>query len=210
MLRAISRPTDRDPSKRHTSARLISHQRLDRPRGVLSATLTLPCAPGIWPAFWLLPYEPFTWPTDGEIDVAETWNGDSVNHSCLHWGFYTPQDTDKHRVVGTPVRDMEKGRPVKFEFGWIQDEGSREGRMIWWIDGVAVMKAPIPKDMARPLGDFVVVLNVAMGGNVCQGKLPAEGQYDLVVHEMSMGGEPLGGWERFERDWREVREGDRI
>lgn len=72
------------------------------------------------------------------------------------------------------------------------------------------MKAPIPAG-TRPMADFVVLLNVAMGGNVCQGQMPREGVYDLVVHEMKMLDEPEGGgWAKFEADWRRVREGDRI
>ncbi|OAP59480.1 hypothetical protein AYL99_06778 [Fonsecaea erecta] len=210
VLRAISSPNHPDAAKKYTSARLVSRQRLSRPRGSLVATLTLPCAAGIWPAFWLLPYEPFAWPTDGEVDIAETWNGDGVNHSCLHWGFYTPQDTNKHRVVATPVSGMATGRPVRFEFAWMQDPGTRQGRLLWWIDGQAVMKAPIPQG-TRPMADFVVLLNVAMGGNVCAGQLPREGAYDMVVHEMKMMEEPeAGGWARFERDWSWVRKGNMI
>ncbi|KAK7894749.1 hypothetical protein LTR67_005488 [Exophiala xenobiotica] len=210
ILRAISQPSHPDPARKYTSARLVSRQRLSRARGSLVATLSLPCGLGVWPAFWLLPYEPFTWPTDGEVDVAETWNGDGVNHSCLHWGFYTPQDTGKHRVVGTPVQGMQTGRPVRFEFSWWQDEHSRQGRMVWWIDGRPVMKAPIPQG-TRPMADFVVLLNIAMGGNVCQGQMPREGVYDMVVHEMKMLEEPEnGGWQKFEMDWARAREGDRI
>ena len=82
--------------------------------------------------------------------------------------------------------------------------------MIWWIDGVAVMKAPIPPDMDRPMRDFVVLLNVAMGGDVCQGQVPREGSYDFVVHEMRMTEEPEGGWGRFENGWNATREGDMI
>lgn len=187
----------------------MSRQRLSRARGSLVATLTLPCASGIWPAFWLLPYEPFSWPTDGEIDIAETWNGDGVNHSCLHWGLYTPQDGDKHRVVGTFVPGMQQGRPVRFEFAWHQDEGaSGHGRLLWWIDGRPVMKAPIPQG-TRPMADFVVLLNVAMGGNVCQGQEPREGHYDFIVHDLRMQAEPeMGGWARFDHDFAAAREGD--
>jgi beta-glucanase (GH16 family) len=209
-LRAISQPNNPDPARRYTSARLVSHQSLSRSQGSLTAVLSLPCAGGIWPAFWLLPREPFTWPTDGEVDIAETWNGDAVNHSCLHWGFYTPQDTQKHRVRGTPVQGMQSGRPVRFEFAWMQDPHSKQGRMMWWIDGAPVMKAPIPLDMNRRMEDFVVLLNVAMGGNVCQGVLPREGAYDFVVWEMKMQDQPDGGWTRFERDYANTREGDVI
>lgn len=99
---------------------------------------------------------------------------------------------------------------MRFEFAWNQDEGSGQGRMVWWIDGRAVMKAPIPAGTRR-MADFVVLLNIAMGGNVCQGQVPSEGAYDFVVHEMRMLTEPeVGGWGRFEQDWGWAREGDMI
>ncbi|RMZ90628.1 hypothetical protein DV736_g2142, partial [Chaetothyriales sp. CBS 134916] len=188
VLRAISQ------GGRYTSARLVSRQRLSKPRGCLTAWLTSPCDSGIWPAFWLLPFEPFSWPTDGEVDIAETWNGDLENHSCLHWGFYTPEDGWKHRVRGTRISDMAQ-RAVKYEFAWEQDEqGGGKSRLVWWIDGRPVMKAPIP-DGQRPMRDFQVIVNIAMGGNVCQGQRPRDGTYDFVVHEVSMSDEPEGGWE---------------
>jgi beta-glucanase (GH16 family) len=208
-LRAISTPSHPDPARRYLSARLVSRARLSRPRGSLIATLTLPCASGIWPAFWLLPFEPFTWPHDGEIDIAETWNGDQQNHSCLHWGFYSPEDRAKHRAIGSHVQNM-ANRPVRFEFAWWQDEATRGGQLMWWIDGAPVMRAEIPKDMRREMKDFVVLLNIAMGGNVCAGKLPGLGSYEMIVHEMKMCEEPEGGWGRFEGDWQRTREGNMV
>lgn len=203
VIRAItSNHPSTPPEFRHTSARLVSRATLSRPRGSLTAVLTLPCAPGIWPAYWLLPVEPFTWPHEGEVDIAETWNGERKNHSCLHWGFYTPEDTQKHRVVSTDIPDMPT-RPVRFEFAW--DEQSR--RMIWWVDGRPVMKAMIP-DGTRPLSQWTVLLNVAMGGNVCAGQVPSDGYYDLVVHELRMCEEPdIAGWARFEAGWNACPEG---
>lgn len=56
--------------------------------------------------------------------------------------------------------------------------------------------------------DFQVIINVAMGGNVCQGQRPRDGQYDFVVHEVAFRDEPEGGWGRFENDWRGAREGN--
>jgi beta-glucanase (GH16 family) len=210
VLRAIATPNHPDPARKYTSARLVSHQRLSRPRGSLVATLTLPCASGIWPAFWLLPFEPFAWPHEGEVDIAETWNGDGVNHSCLHWGFYTPQENWKHRVIGTPIPGMQQGRPVRFEFAWDQDERTNQGRLLWWIDGRPVMKSDIPQG-TRPMKDFVVLLNIAMGGNVTQGQTPREGSYDFVVHDLRMLDSPENGsWARFEADFRATRNGDTL
>merc|ERR1712000_446305 len=74
VLRALAQNQSPDPEQKYTSARLVSRATLARDRGCLTAMIQSPCAPGIWPAFWLLPQEPFSWTTDGEIDIAETWN----------------------------------------------------------------------------------------------------------------------------------------
>jgi len=205
VLRAFAEPSHPDPERRYTSARLVSKETLSRDRGCLSAELLLPCADGIWPAFWLLPREPFAWPGDGEVDVAETWNGDHENKSCLHWGLHGAEP-QKHRTMGTPIPDMHT-RPVRFDWAWEQQPGpDQAGRMLWWIDGRPVMRAQIPEG-TRPLRDWNVLLNVAMGGNVCQGKTPVEGQYDMVVHSLYLASEPQGGWGRFESDWHRAADG---
>ncbi|KXJ87902.1 concanavalin A-like lectin/glucanase domain-containing protein [Microdochium bolleyi] len=203
VLRALSRPDHPDPAQRYTSARLVSRQTLARHRGVLTTWLTLPCAEGIWPAFWLLPKEPFSWPRDGEIDIAETWNGDQENHSCLHWGFYNAEDHAKHLVRGTHIPDMHTGRPIRFDFAWDCEAtgGGAPGRFMWYVDGRPVMKNLMPEG-TRNIADWCIIMNVAMGGNVCQGKVPRAGHYDMVVHEVRLREEPEnGGWGKFEQDW---------
>lgn len=57
--------------QRYTSARLVSKQRLSRKSGYVTIGLSAPSAEGIWPAVWLLPEEPFSWPADGEVDIFE-------------------------------------------------------------------------------------------------------------------------------------------
>ncbi|KAH8598940.1 concanavalin A-like lectin/glucanase domain-containing protein, partial [Bisporella sp. PMI_857] len=203
IVRAIAR------NGQFTSARLTSHMPLSKQRGSLVAVATPPCAPGIWPALWLLPTEPFQWPNEAEIDILETWNADGVNHTCLHWGHFNGEDWNKHRVVETNVENM-ANRPIRYEFVWEQDESKGRndggGRAVWYIDGRAVMKAEIPQG-ARRMSDWQVIINVAMGGNVCQGKTPADGHYDLIVHELKLADEPTGGWGQFENDWRSAPEG---
>ncbi|CAG8951494.1 hypothetical protein HYFRA_00007410 [Hymenoscyphus fraxineus] len=192
---------------KYTSARLISEQRLARTCGFLSATVRAPCAHGIWPAFWLLPAQPFTWPNDGEVDIFESWNGDCVNHSCLHWGHFNGEDWNKHRVLETPIHDMAH-REVTMGFAWQQngDHNGAGGKMVWYIDGKAIMKANIPEGTRR-LSDYRIIINVAMGGNVCQGKLPADGTYDFVLRDLGMWDTPPGGWDQFTRDFEGTTEG---
>ena len=127
-----------------------------------------------------------------------------MNHSCLHWGNYNGEDWDKHRVMETRIGDMGSGRPVRYELVWEQDESANRntggGRAVWYIDGRPVMKAPIPPG-ARRMSDWQIIINVAMGGNVCQGKTPANGHYDMVIYELKLCDDPTGGWSRFEADW---------
>jgi hypothetical protein len=191
----------------YTSARLTSHQTLSRPRGYVTATILAPVAEGIWPAYWLLPKDPFQWPNDGEVDIFESWNGDCVNHSCLHWGHYNGEDWNKHRVTETPLHDMSR-QPHTFGFAWTEEDGIPDwrGRMIWYIDGRPVMKGNIPPGTRR-MEDYRILINIAMGGNVCQGKLPKDGYYDMVVSDLKMCEEPQGGWQQFEQAWSSCPEG---
>ncbi|KAF2871696.1 concanavalin A-like lectin/glucanase domain-containing protein [Massariosphaeria phaeospora] len=191
----------------YTSARLTSHQTLSRPRGYLTATVLPPCAEGIWPAYWMLPKDPFQWPGDGEVDIFESWNGDCINHSCLHWGHYNGEDHNKHQVVTNHLHDM-MHQPHTFGFAWTEEEGipGWRGRMLWYIDGRPVMKANIPAGTRR-LEEFRILINVAMGGTVCAGMLPREGYYDLVVSDLKMCEEPTGGWGEFEKAWGSTPEG---
>ncbi|RDA91237.1 hypothetical protein CP533_3396 [Ophiocordyceps camponoti-saundersi (nom. inval.)] len=199
VIRAVANNSSTEPDKKYTSARLVSRQTLARDQGVLTAVIQSPCADGIWPAFWLLPQEPFSWPTDGEIDIAETWNGDCENKSCLHWGFH--HEPQKHRVLGTKIPDMHC-RPVRYDFAWQQPDGRPgQGRLLWYLDGRPVMKTSVPEG-TRPMRDMNILLNVAMGGNVCGGKTPADGSYDMIVSTLFLSAElENGGWERFDRDW---------
>ena len=68
------------------------------------------------------------------------------------------------------------------------------------------MKASIPPK-TRPLRSFQIIINVAMGGNVCDGVMPMNGCYDMVVHEISLCEEPIGGWQEFDRAYSRVPEG---
>ena len=101
-------------------------------------------------------------------------------------------------------------KTIRYEFVWEQDESKGRndggGRAMWYIDGRSVMKAEIPPG-ARRMDDWQIIINVAMGGNVCQGKMPADGHYDLVLHELKLMDEPTSGWGQFEADWQQAPEG---
>lgn len=105
------------------------------------------------------------------MDICETWNGVQVNGACLHWGQYTPEDSDKHRVLKLPVPNMDQEHA--YGFSW------SGRRLVWFIDGYPTMKAVLPQT-CRDIREFNIIINVAMGGNVMQGQKPAPGHYDMV------------------------------
>lgn len=190
--------TCHDGSSSFTSARLVSKQCLDYEQGYLEADIDVPHAKGIWYAFWLLPRKPFAWPSDGEVDIAEGWDGKRENGNCLHWGHFNGQDYAKHRVHYHPVRD---GRN-HYGFCW-----SKDG-LIWYFNGKPTMHAKVPQGV-RPWPDFQIVLNIAMGGNVLKGSRPhVPCLHEMVVRNLKMCHSPPGGWQTFETAWQQSREGE--
>lgn len=137
----------------------------------------------------------------------ENWNNEKTNHSCLHWGHYSGEDAQKHRVVQTPLSDLTT-QPHTYGFAWIEEDGIPDwrGRLIWYIDGRPVMKGNIPAG-SRRMEDYRILINIAMGGTCNKGQLPSEGYYDLVVSDLKMCEEPVGGWHAFEQAWGATPEG---
>jgi hypothetical protein len=140
------------------------------------------------------------------VDIFEAWNGGDECHSCLHWGNYTDfADKSKHRVVNNRIPAIEG--PHEYGFAWDQVEGNADGGyLIWYIDGRAVMRAQRPPGTRR-LESWRVLLNIAVGGSVCDGAVPSDGSYDMVVSKLSMSDDPPGGWQRFGQDWNSAPEG---
>lgn len=89
-----------------------------------------------------------------------------------------------------------------FAFAWDQPQNGQGGRMVWYIDGRPAMKATVPEGTRR-LSEFRIIANVAIGGNVCSGQIPADGNYDLVIHELKFEDLPSG----FDQAWNQAPEG---
>ena len=52
--------------------------------GYFEARLKLPTGKGTWPAFWMMPKNYTAWPDDGEIDIMERLNNDSIAYQTVH------------------------------------------------------------------------------------------------------------------------------
>lgn len=135
----------------------------------------------------------------------ESWDGAALNHACLHWGQHGGADAGKHRVVQTRVPDLDRAAGHAYALAWDQAPGG-PGVLLWYLDGRPVMRAAIPAGIRR-IAEFQVKLNVAAGGDVVQGRRPADGVYDMVVHEVGLFESPPGGWDAFRRDFGSAPEG---
>ena len=85
--------------KQYTSSKLITSGKFNARYGRYEASIKLPSAGGIWPAFWMLP-ENGSWPFTGEIDIMESQhkNPESIggtvhyNNGCLLYTSPSPRD----------------------------------------------------------------------------------------------------------------------
>ena len=210
VIRAVANSNRTDPYRvlKYTSARLTTKQTLSKQCGFVAAVLTPPCASGVWPAFWMLPKAPFSWPTQGEVDIFESWNGDLINHSSLHWGNFDTADAKKHRTIETSTPGMARPEGHMYGFAWDQkeDKDGSPGRLVWYVDWKPVMKADIPLGTRR-MSNYSIIFNIAMGGNVIQNVTPVDGVYELVVHSLELYEAPPGGWGQFNNDYHTAAEG---
>ena len=82
-------------SDEYTSARLITHRKVELTYGRIEARMRLPRGRGIWPGFWMLganlPTTP--WPGCGEIDIMENLGHDPRTiYGTVHGPGYSGRD----------------------------------------------------------------------------------------------------------------------
>ncbi|WP_020110510.1 glycoside hydrolase family 16 protein [Rhodococcoides fascians] len=166
---------DRKPAPNNfTSARVVSFGKQSvTPPVRLEASIKMPRAAGLLPAFWLLGLEPgneYNWPRQGEIDVVEIpgTNGPSFN---LHGPARNNSSTDVKTGSGmSPISDGFH----TYRVDWFPD------RITWFVDGV--QKFTVTKSDYEAKGGnwkpfsgawpHYVLFNVAVG-NDWVGKAPA-------------------------------------
>jgi hypothetical protein len=150
----------------------------------------------------------FHWPTTGEVDIFESWNGDLVNHSSLHWGDFKKEDANKHHSIDTNTPDMARPEGRMYGFAWDQEEDKdgSPGRMVWYVDWKPVMKASTPPG-TRKMSDYTILFNVTLGGDAIQNVAPVDGVYELVVHSLDLYEAPPGGWSEFNNEYNTTAEG---
>ncbi|TSE06004.1 family 16 glycosylhydrolase [Aquimarina algiphila] len=143
--------------KQYTSSKLITSGKFNSKYGRYEASIKLPSAGGIWPAFWMLP-EQSNWPFTGEIDIMEaehknpTTIGGTVHYSNGEW-----QYNGREYNAGL---DLSAGFH-EYAVEWEPNE------IRWYVDD-QLYHTVTPANTVDPWpfadGDWYIILNVAVGG----------------------------------------------
>ncbi len=143
--------------KQYTSSKLITSQKFNSRYGRYEASIKLPSAGGIWPAFWMLP-ENGNWPSTGEIDIMEAQHknpqkvGGTVHYSNGGWRF-----NGREYDAGT---DLSQGFH-EYAVEWEPNE------IRWYVDN-QLYHTVTPANTVDPWpfseGNWYIILNVAVGG----------------------------------------------
>ncbi|AXT53862.1 T9SS C-terminal target domain-containing protein [Aquimarina sp. BL5] len=143
--------------KQFTSSKLITSGKFNSKYGRYEASIKLPSAGGIWPAFWMLP-ENGSWPFTGEIDIMESQHknpesiGGTVHYSNGGW-----QYNGREFNAGLDLSAGFHEYAVEWEPSEIR----------WYVDD-QLYHTVTPANTVDPWpfseGDWYLILNVAVGG----------------------------------------------
>jgi beta-glucanase (GH16 family) len=152
-----------------TSARLRTKGLQDFLYGKIEARIKLPDAPGVWPAFWMLPSSDVYggWAASGEIDIIESANTPTSIGGTIHFGGQWPLNTyagGSYSLGGANFADDFHTFTIEWEpdaLRWYVDGVLYYTRTSaqWWSDNA-------PGNPRAPFDQpFHLLLNVAVGGN---------------------------------------------
>ena len=145
----------------YTSGRIYS-QGAGWTYGFYEIRAKLPCAPGTWPAIWMLPTNMVKWPDDGEIDIMEQVGAEpNLIYASLHTGMF-------NHVKGTQ-RSAQKPVPTScadfhiYQLDWRPDE------ILIGVDGQGILRVANDQPGGKGAWPFNVpfrmILNLAIGGD---------------------------------------------
>lgn len=167
----------------YTSARLRTYNLAAFTYGRIEARIALPNVDGMWPAFWMLPEEDYNnqgWPVSGEIDIMEAKGSTDLSTSgALHYATSSGSHT---YVTGTKSFSSRNGESnTEFHVYAIEWE---EEEIRWYVDDDNFFTVSrrtwhpdnnrfYPDDDSAPFDrDFHILLNMAVGGDFDDGRMP--------------------------------------
>lgn len=138
--------------------------------GKVEAKMKLPAGKGVWPAFWMLPYdsEYGTWAASGELDIMEA-RGRLTDTVCgtIHYGGVWPNNghngLDYHFAEGESFEEYHiysvEWDPT--EIRWLVDGEVYNAISNWYSEAGEEGNWPYPAPFDE---EFYILLNLAVGG----------------------------------------------
>ncbi|MFW6298526.1 MAG: glycoside hydrolase family 16 protein [Bacillota bacterium] len=166
----------------YTSARLWTKPTFDQTYGRFEAKIKLPVGDGLWPAFWMLPQDDVYggWAASGEIDIMEAKGRLPMQSTgAIHYGGSWPDNTYEHGEYAFPEdRSIADFNVYAIEWEeeeirWYVNDEHMHTASSWYTEG---HDFPAPFDQ-----DFYLLLNLAVGGNFDDGRMPPDSLFDDPV-----------------------------
>jgi beta-glucanase (GH16 family) len=169
--------------QQYSSAKITTKGKASFQYVFVEARAKLPCAGGTWPALWMMPDAPTTWPNGGEIDILEHVGSEPhVAHANLHTRLFNHtlhNGRGAQVTVPTACEDFHR-----YQLSWTPDA------ITIGVDDRAYMR--VRNDQPGGPGawpfdkPFYLILNLAMGGDWAAAKgmddaaLPQRFEVDYV------------------------------
>lgn len=184
----------------------------------VEARINLPKAPGLWPAFWMLPedvdsdlcsgcgaYGP--WPLSGEIDVLESLNNMTETLGTVHFGNSYPNNTFLSSSIALPEGSLNDTGYQLYSLEWSSSSirwmlnEQQYGYVTsdqWFTSGTDVVSG-LPPGASAPFDkNFYLLLNMAVGGHLPENKYQDLTGTQLDLSTMQSG---LAGGKEMLVDW---------
>lgn len=146
-----------------TSARIKTLDLFEFRYGYVEARLKMPADQGLWPAFWMLGASGATWPSNGEIDIMEHINDETIVYNTAHWngigGHASQGGSTANNPFSTFSIDVTQYHVYALE--WTEEF------LAWYIDGVKYGEMDISdpdKGYEEMHNKYYMLLNLAVGG----------------------------------------------
>lgn len=187
MLTITARKETVEPGFQYTSSRIRTKYRAEWTYGRMEMRAKVPIGKGLWPAFWMLPSDPFiygTWAASGEIDIMEYIGSEpDTVFGTIHYGGQWPGNSftgEEYKLPSGRFSDDFHEFAIEWE----------ENEIRWYVDDILYATQtewnstggpyPAPFDV-----DFHFLLNLAVGGNLPgapnnETEFPAEYMIDYV------------------------------
>ncbi len=135
--------------KEYAAGIIISADTFDQQYGYWEARCKVPAGRGLWPAFWMLPYD--KWPP--EIDVLEILGHEPDRvYMTNHYN----NELGVHEGNGTSYKGPDFSADFH-DFGVLW----RPDSIVWYVDGVVRHRSGV----GVPQEPFYILANLAVGGN---------------------------------------------